>query len=58
MDHQRRDIFYIAGAEMGNAVHQPYEKKEIEKVFAILKCCKETRKFILTHEAAAFDGSF
>ena len=57
--HQRRDVFFIADAKMGNVAYQAYEKKENEEAFAMLECCKDVaRKSIFTHEAADFDGSF
>ena len=55
---QGRDIFFIADAEMGSIVYQAYEKKENEDVFAMLKCSKDTRQSVFSHEAEGFEGTF
>ena len=56
--HQGRDVYFVADAEMGNIVHQAYEKKENKEAYAMLKCCKDTRNSIFNHKAEPFDGRF
>ena len=43
---------------MGHVVSKVYEKSDDGDAYAMIKCCKTVRNYVLDHETDEFDGNF